>query len=252
MISGGPSDADIFMSLADALADRFTVVTYDTRGNSRSSLEGPPQEDQSIELESEDAHSLLAAVSDERAFVFGSSGGAVVGLELVGRYPHLVRTLVAHEPPLTQLLPDAAQHRAHAADVHDTYLRDGVGAAMMKFLRAAGLEPPPSQPNAAPPSPEMQASMARMGRNAEHFVAHRFRAMASYVPDVAALRAAPTRIVVAGGAESHGETAYLCTVALAEQLGAPVVTFPGGHGGFSSHPVAFAETLDSVLMAAVT
>src|SRR5579871_6902476 len=82
LISGGPTDGDIFSGLADCLADRYMVVTYDTRGNSRSTLDGPPQ-DQSIEMECEDAHALLAAITSEPAFVFGNSGGAMVGLALV-------------------------------------------------------------------------------------------------------------------------------------------------------------------------
>jgi hypothetical protein len=40
-----------------------------------------------------------------------SSGGAVVGLALVTGHPGQVRTLVAHEPPVVELLADAAQLR---------------------------------------------------------------------------------------------------------------------------------------------
>jgi pimeloyl-ACP methyl ester carboxylesterase len=163
MISGGPADADQLSAVAEALAGSFTVVTYDTRGNSRSSIEGPPQ-DQSIELESEDAHRLLAVVGREPALVFGSSGGAIVGLDLVARYPHQVRTLVVHEPPLTELLSDAAQHRANAQDVYATYLRAGAGPAMMKFLGAAGLQPPPPPgPTDASASPGSSDSAPSLG-----------------------------------------------------------------------------------------
>jgi pimeloyl-ACP methyl ester carboxylesterase len=35
--------------------------------------------------------------------IFASSGGAVNALALVARHPEQVRTLVAHEPPVTML-----------------------------------------------------------------------------------------------------------------------------------------------------
>lgn len=249
MIPGGPSDAGGFGGIAGLLADRYTVVTYDPRGNSRSSVAGPP-EDWRTEVHGDDAAHLLAAVSQEPAFVFGNSGGAQVGLDLAARYPKKVRTLVAHEPPATELLPDAAQHHALSQEVYDTYRRDGAGPAMAKFLAGAGLEGP--LPNAArpegEPSPEMLEMMARMGRNVERFLAHNVRQISGYVPDVATLRAGSTRIVAAVGDASRGQLAHQCGVALAERLGTPAVYFPGGHG-VPTPPDAFAETLHELLNA---
>ena len=245
MISGGPTDADIFASVADALAGRYTVVTYDARGNSRSTLDGPSQ-DQPVELEAEDAHHLLAAVTSEPAFIFGSSGGALVGLELVCRYPDQVERLVAHEPPLTELLPEREQPRAYARDVHATYLRDGVGAGMLKFVGGAGLQKDAEEAAARTPPPDPEA-MARMGRNAEHFLAHRFLPISRYLADFAALRAAPAKVVVATGEASAGQLAQRSAVMLAEELHTTLVQFPGDHGGFLTDPRGFADCLDRVL-----
>jgi pimeloyl-ACP methyl ester carboxylesterase len=36
MIPGGPADAGVFTALRGFLTDRYTVVPYDPRGNSRS------------------------------------------------------------------------------------------------------------------------------------------------------------------------------------------------------------------------
>src|SRR5947199_9581897 len=107
LISGGNTDADIFANLADLLASDYTVVTYDPRGNSRSPLDRPP-DDQRIEEHSDDAKRLLEAVASGPAAIFGSSSGAIVGLDLVSRHPELVAKLVAHEPPMVEVLPDAA------------------------------------------------------------------------------------------------------------------------------------------------
>ena len=75
-------------------------------------------------------------------------------------------------------------------------------------------------------------------------------------PDFDALRAAPTRIVVAVGAESEGELAHRAGEAVAERLGTTAVTFPSHHAGFvggdSSHagqPEAFAAKLREFLAA---
>ena len=54
-------------------------------------------------------HHLVSALGGGPADVFGSSGGAVVGLALVTARPGQVRTLVAHEPPVVELLPDSTQ-----------------------------------------------------------------------------------------------------------------------------------------------
>jgi pimeloyl-ACP methyl ester carboxylesterase len=98
LISGGPVDAGVFTDLAGRLSDRYTVVSYDQRGHSRSPLDGEP-EDIPVSLHADDAAALLREVGDGAAYVYGSSGGGTIGLELVARHPELVRTLLAHEAP---------------------------------------------------------------------------------------------------------------------------------------------------------
>ena len=105
-----------FAPLADTLATDHTVVTFDPRGHARSTIDNP-DDDATPEQRADDLVALLDALGAESADVFGSSGGAVTGLALVARHPARVRTLVAHEPPLLELLPDADQqhvpHRRH-------------------------------------------------------------------------------------------------------------------------------------------
>jgi pimeloyl-ACP methyl ester carboxylesterase len=246
LISGGPADADVYAGLAARLADRYTVVTYDPRGNSRSLVEGPSQ-DWRVDVHGDDAARLLAAVGEGPAYVFGNSGGAQVGLDLAARHPDKVDTLVAHEPPATELLPDAAEHRARAQDLYGTYRKDGVGAAMQKFLSSAGLNEGPPPAAAGEPSPEQRAALGRMGRNMELFLAHGVRQIGAFVPDVAALRAGSPRIVVGGGETSGDQLARRAATALAQRLGTRLVSFPGAHGGFTTHPEAFAGRLHEVL-----
>lgn len=244
MIPGGPADAGVFAGIAPMLADHYTVATYDPRGNSRSPLDGRP-EAWRAEVHADDANLLLAAVGTEPAYVFGSSSGALVGLALAVRHSDRVHTLVAHEPPVTALLPDRERHREASQEVYDLYKREGAGPAMAKFLAQAGLKGAPQPP--ASPSPEMAAMMARMAKNIDVFLAHTLRQAGEWIPDIAALRVGPVRIVVGAGAISRGHLANDTAVALAEQLGTSVVQFPGDHGGFGSDPAAFAKKLDSVL-----
>ena len=74
LIPGGPQDAGVFAGLAAPLADRYTVVAVDPRGNSRSVVTGEPG-DLDVDLHADDAARLIAAFGDEPAFVFGTSGG---------------------------------------------------------------------------------------------------------------------------------------------------------------------------------
>lgn len=59
LIPGGPADAGVFDGLSQQLAGRYTVVAYDPRGNSRSALDSPPEE-QRVDLHADDAAQLLA------------------------------------------------------------------------------------------------------------------------------------------------------------------------------------------------
>src|SRR5262249_35726492 len=147
-----------------------------------SSLDGPP-EDWRADVQSDDAARLLAAVGTAPAYVLGSSGGAQIGLDLATRHPEQVHTLVAHDPPAVELLPDAANQRVFFQEVYDTYRSDGVGPAMQQFLVGAGLagtglgllEAGPTSAGAGPrsePTPEMAEMQARIGRNFDLFLAH--------------------------------------------------------------------------------
>jgi len=238
LMIGSPMDSTGFAGLASALADRYTTVTYDPRGIGDSSREDTDR-DVTPQQQAEDVHRLLSALGGGPADVFGSSGGAVVGLALVTAHPGDVRTLVAHEPPVIELLPDHVELRAQILDIYDTYRADGADPAMQKFMTHAG----PGAPRWEP-TPEQ---VARMRASTGFFLAHLIRPTTAYRPDVEALRATPARIVVAAGTTSKGQLANRSAVALADQLGTPVVEFPGDHGGFLASPEQFGHVLDQIL-----
>jgi pimeloyl-ACP methyl ester carboxylesterase len=199
-----------------------------------------PDQDSTPDLRADDVAALLDALLDalgaESADVFGSSGGAVTGLALVARHPGRVRTLVAHEPPLMELLPDAAERRAATDDIVDTFHREGVGAAWGKFMAVNGVVDPP------PRGETTEQDLADSAR----FFGHEIRGTTRYVPDIAALKAAPARVVVGIGADSGSLDTYKTSTALAELLGTAPAEFPGGHAGFLGYPKEFAEVLRMV------
>jgi pimeloyl-ACP methyl ester carboxylesterase len=257
MIPGGPMDASGFRPVAEELADSHTVVTYDCRGNSRSPMTGP-REDLTVDLAAEDARRLLAAVGAGPADIFGSSGGATYGLALVARHPGLVRTLVAHEPPVTELLPDAESWRANNEKVGEICRQDGVEAALSFFVEFVfggepGDGPGPDEPTGdeAERAADDAESGARISRNLHLFASWLIPHIGNYMPDMAGLRAASTRIVVSIGAQSlPNQMPYQTAHALAGQLGVELAEFPGDHFVEASPPAQFAARLRAVLGAA--
>lgn len=238
MLIGHPMDSSGFAAMAPLLADDHTVVTYDPRGFGRSSIDDRDQ-DAEPDLLADDVRRVLEAVGGGPADVFGSSGGAVTGLALVARHPGHVRTLVAHEPPVALLLPDAEKARADLRDIYDTYRSSGIGAAWQRFFAFAGIAMP-SQGEGGAPSEAMVAT-------SERFFAHGTLPIALYEPNLDALYAAPARVVVAAGTTSKGELAHRSAAALAERLGTPLVAFPGGHVGFATDAQEFVAVLRRTL-----
>jgi len=234
MIGAGAADAASFNGIATYLADQYTVVSYDRRGYSRSPLDDP-EEDQRIETHSDDAHRLLAQLRTEPAYVFGSSGGALIGLDLAIRHPEQIRTLVSHEPPVGGLLPSAERPRVPLRDPQ-------------QFAASIGVSYDDREPDAELPygSPEAKA---RIAANRAFLFAHEAPMYPCYTLDIAALSAAPTRIVIAAGRASRGYFPHRIATLLADRIGTTVVEFPSHHAGYVSHPRAFAEQLRVVLTA---
>ena len=245
MIPGGPTDAGIFTDLADHLQDRYTVITYDPRGNSRSTFEGGPP-DIRVEVHADDAARLIASVDEGPAYVFGSSGGAIYGLDLAAYYPDHVRALVAHEAPTTTLLPDAARWRMVNEDLHTAYLTRGLSTAMQLFDEATGIGPCDPSDVSVHASVRTAELFERIDKNMDLFFRVLMPMISEYVPAIDILRVGRPYIVVAGGEASEGQLPYRAAGALARKLGTPVTHFPGDHGGFTTHAEAFADRLHEV------
>lgn len=255
LLIGSPMGASGFPTLASHFPDRV-VVTYDPRGVERS-----VRSDGTGELVPADHAGDLAALIETLdagpVELFASSGGAVNALALVAARPDLVSTLVAHEPPLCAIVPDADRALAAVEDMYATYHRAGMGAAMAKFIAFTGHEGevPGDYLDRPAPDPAMFGLPAEDdGDRGDALLGQNLRGCCTYVPDAQALRAASTRIVVAVGEESGGQLARRGGEAVAAQIGVEPVVFPSGHGGFlgdeygmPGKPVEFAARLREVL-----
>jgi pimeloyl-ACP methyl ester carboxylesterase len=249
LLIGAPMGASGFEALAEQFADR-TVVTYDPRGTERSQRTDGEPPGSTPDEHAEDLRRLIQALDAGSADVFGSSGGAVNALALMARDPGLIGTLVAHEPPAAQQLPDRESVLAACADIREAYQRSGFGPAMAMFIALvshAGPIPPgfPGQHASDPAAFGLPAQDD--GSRDDPLLGLHMTACVGHQYDFDALRAAPTRILLGVGTQSGQMLAGRAGVAVAESLGTAPVTFPGGHDGFISDPGAFATILRTVL-----
>src|SRR6478672_6355900 len=129
---GQPMDASGFTTLASYFPDR-TVITYDPRGLGRSTRKDG-RVDHSPTVQAEDVHAVIETLGAGPVEMFASSGGAVTALALVAAHPNDVSCLVAHEPPLIPVLPDAEGAERARAAVRDTYQAHGSNAGMAAFI----------------------------------------------------------------------------------------------------------------------
>ncbi|WP_282782576.1 MULTISPECIES: alpha/beta hydrolase [unclassified Nocardia] len=255
LMIGSPMGAAGFGTLAGYFTDR-TVVTYDPRGVERSTRTDGARES-TPDQHADDLHRLITALDRGPVDLFASSGGAVNALALVAQHPEQVRTLVAHEPPAAQALPDREHALAATTDVCRTYTEHGFGPAMAKFLILSshrGEVPADFAEWPTPDPAELGMPTEDDGSRDDVMFAQNLASLAYYEHDFDALRAAPTRIVLVGGIESEGQLARRGSEAVAQRLGTEMVVFPSDHGGFlggeygqTGEPEAFAAALREAL-----
>jgi pimeloyl-ACP methyl ester carboxylesterase len=252
---GQPMEASGFSTLASHFPDR-TVITYDPRGLGRS-VRKDGQVENVPTVQAEDVHALIEALGAGPVEMFASSGGAVTALALVAAYPDDVTTLVAHEPPMIPVLPDAAAAERARAGFHQAYEAKGSGAGMATFITMTSWRGEFTDEYFALPAADpaqFGLSIEDDGSRDNPLLSDRSWAISSYRPDVDALNAAPTRVVLAVGEESEGTFTGRASEATAELLGQEATVFPSHHGGFlggefgyAGQPEAFARRLREVL-----
>jgi pimeloyl-ACP methyl ester carboxylesterase len=254
---GQPMDASGFRTLASYFPDR-TVITYDPRGLGRS-IRKDGRVDNAPTIQADDVHALIGALDVGPVEMFASSGGAVTALALVTANPNDVAVLVAHEPPLVLVLPDAEDAERALAQVRDAYTAKGWGFGMAAFVAMTSWRGEFSEEyfaRSAPDPAQFGMPTADDGSRDDPLLSDRSSAVSSYRPDIDALMAAPTRTVIAVGEESTGTFTGRTSVATAALLGQEVTVFPSHHGGFvggdsgyAGQPEAFARRLRDVLSA---
>src|SRR6266567_1003648 len=255
LLIGSPMSAQGFVTQAGHFTDR-TVVTYDPRGAGRSKRTDAASET-TVEEHADDLHRLIDALDAGPVDIFASSGGAVNALALVAKHPEQVRILVAHEPPAAEELPDREAVLAACEGIKETYLREGFGPAMAKFIALVSHEGPIPTGFADQPGPDPATfglPTVDDGSRDDALLCLKMPSCPGYRHEFDALRAASTRIIIGIGAESANVMPGRTAAAVAERLETTPVTFPGGHGGFARNeyertndPGAFAATLGKVL-----
>ncbi len=237
-IAGSTGDAGHFERVAQLLSDEFATVTYDRRSNSRSPRpEG--WESTSTEEQSEDAARLIEALGIAPAAVFGTSGGAIIGLDLLTRHPELIRGAILHEPSMNVGMSNPKEVRGAIQQVVESGMqRGGPRGGVEAFLRfVAGEE---TYKNFDPPLLE------RMLENGETLFGVEFGVFDSYNPDDATLAAVEVPVVVMAGTESRpyfGEASQW----LATRLNVELETLPGGHSPYIDRPEDTTQALRPLL-----
>jgi pimeloyl-ACP methyl ester carboxylesterase len=238
LIMGATGYGGVFDRFAELLADEFTVITYDRRGNGRSPT--PTGWDSTSPGEqADDAAALLEALGRAPAAVFGTSSGGVFALAMLIRHPDSVRGAVLHEPALFSLFDDPKDVRKTlTALIKEGMETGGPVAALERFIRFAG-----GDANWERLDPRAQELMLA---SAGTYFGVESGAFDTYLPDDETLAeiAAPVQVLVSEASHPGFSEA---AARLAERLGVEVARTPGTHFPYLDHPDELAESVKPFL-----
>lgn len=263
LIPGGGGDAGMYEDVVPVVGEYRTVITFDRRGNSRSPLTSP---DAPVDAASQadDVIALLDRLEVPGAAVFGSSGGAIIALDLVARHPDRLTCVVAHEPPLVTVLePDSPERRA--LEEIDRLSRE---RGVLRAFAAFGAMTMPSPPwlfrsdigqamvaagsrllltigdHVRRISGAQPGTMTRMLQNTDILFERELPELCfGYTADIDALKDSPIPWALVTGADSVGRPYHRPAHVLAAQTGANCMEFSGGHTIYQQDPEGFAEHL---------
>jgi len=236
LVSGATGDAGHFTRTAERLSDQFTVITYDRRGNSRSLTNAEHPAAATIAAQADDAAALIRSCGFSQAVVFGTSGGAIVALELLARDPEVVRGSIIHEPPLVAVLPE--HEELNPLEPIFQLAQTDPPAALELFVRAnssdaawAALDP---------------ATRERMLGNALNLFQREIGEFLSYLPDSTVLQTLQVPVVLLRSRDGIpiGPAVHSW---LEAQLGVAGGTLTGHHAPYFDMPEVFAEELRPIL-----
>jgi pimeloyl-ACP methyl ester carboxylesterase len=238
LITGGMGDAGFYSSAADMLANDFTVLNYDRRCNSRST--GDRMADMTVAQQARDAVAIIKAMGHNRAIIFGSSGGGIIGLELAAVNPKMIDFLIIHEPPVIELLPaaDAEKWRTFHYNIYMKNLSEGWEAATADFTASL---------IGAPDIPYPPDLNERISQNMDFFFKHEYKAFTQYIPNVKRIRENKVNMVAAIGLDSDDAYYVQSTRVLASRLRCKCIEFPGQHDVSFYMPQEFADSIRSTL-----
>lgn len=231
LIHGTGGDAGLFEEAADLLADDFTVVAYDRRGNGRSPRP-PSRPAPSVQQHADDAAVLVRGLGLAPVAVYGHNAGGSTVLELLIRHPALLRGAVVHEAPLVTVLEDPGAAMAYL----DVALREAGGGTRAMYTAFVRAQEPALWDGVHPRTRE------RLLANAERFTAEEAEVFAGYRPDEVLLsgKTVPLLVLQGSGSTSHHHEANRWVAA---RTGADVVEIPGGHWPFLERPSPFVEAI---------
>ncbi len=243
LVPGGNGDGEVFKSFAAQLKQHYTVLRYDRRGFSRSELTAPQDYSVRLETDAEDIKRLIESQNGAPATVFGTSSGAVVTIALLTLFPEVVKTAVAHEPPLLRFLPNWEEERNFYAHLFGVYRTEGAAVAMREFAEKTVDGPEKQMMQRGSPD-------GKPSKNRIYWFEHELREYPVTKFDIETLKRLSPKLIVTGGRDSVGQLPYVIASNLTQALGKTLLSVPGGHLGYLLHSEQFAKEMQNGLASA--
>jgi pimeloyl-ACP methyl ester carboxylesterase len=195
-----------------------------------------------MERDADDVAALIGHLSPKGPVtILGNSSGAIVSLMFLCRHPHLVSTLISHEPPAYSLLeePLRAECIATQRKIYDLYRTGGPAASFPLMFELGKLKTKEEQDGFKtafdPKEPSVRA-------NTLYWFEREVVQYVDFEWDIEEIRQGKEKLVLANGEDSPQDAPhFLVNVRLGQKVGLEVEHWAGQHLGFASHSEGFAK-----------
>ena len=255
--AGGNGDG--YYPVSKMLSDRYKVITYDRRANTRSTMNFPDHFD--IRQQSRDALAVLKAAGEEKAIVFGNSSGGVIALDLAAAFPEAVHAAIVHEAAIPAVLPgdEPEKWRKFFQSCYDVGKEKGASKGAVRFyfgveLPAIRLMCDTLKVTKYEKQDATKLSLRRLSSKAatEFLVFRELLPVTAYKPDFDALKNGGVKIFIGCGKYGIKKNAWYYRAAkiAADNLGSEFIVFPGHHGEYMGKYIPWTNVLEEIIQKA--